>query len=61
MIVKSQKYIAFEMFDFWLFPPIFVLLGLLFDRMLQFFKNFARNVDCDFLGGFQTLCSIFDF
>ena len=71
-------------FEFWHFPPIFVLLKLTclvteFDRKLQVFKNspkltlfgifnellstqnvnvarFARNVECDFFGDFQTLC-----
>ena len=71
-------------FQFWHFPPIFVLLKLtclvtLFDRNHQVFKKspkltifgifhellstqnvnvarFARNVEYDFWGDFQTLC-----
>ena len=64
-------------FQFWHFPPIFVLLKLtclvtLFDSLkwtifgifdqLLYTQNinvarFARNVECDFFYGFQTLCT----
>ena len=82
--MKITYNVAFEFFQFWHFPQIFVQskvtpLVTLFDRKLQIFKNspkwplfgifnqllstqngniarFARNVKCDFLGDFQTLC-----
>ena len=42
--LKITQNVAFEFFEFWHFPPIFVLLKLtclvtLFDRKLQVFKN----------------------
>ena len=42
--LKITQNVAFELFQFWHFPPIFVLLKLtclvtLFDRKLQVFKN----------------------
>ena len=52
-------------FEFWHFPPIFILLKLtflvtLFARKLQVFKNSpkwtARNVEWDFFCDFQTPC-----
>ena len=42
--LKIVQNVAFEFFEFWHFPPIFVLFQLtclvtLFDRKLKFFKN----------------------
>ena len=57
-LLNIAQNVTFELFQFWHFPPFFVLLKFtclvtLFDRL----NVNARNVKCDFLSDFQTLCT----
>ena len=68
-VFENYSKCRIKIYQFWHFPSIFVLLIVtclvtLFDRKLQVINNspnwsilgiFARNVECDFLGDFQTL------
>ena len=64
MLEQCLKITQDVVFEFWHFPPIFILLKVtlkvgIFDNFLSTqnvnIARFARNVECDFLGDFQTL------